>query len=166
MASLLNLPIDELKITPDFLRELHKDAFEELFPSWAGQYRDRNVTVGKHTPPPHYEVPTLVRQYCDDLDARLASMGPAPPVSDLLLEALAFAEGRFLTIYPFYDFNGRVARMLLFALLVRLELPPVQLVPIDSEKAAYLSALSEYDVRHWQPLVEIWRKRFEGGGNK
>lgn len=116
MASLLNLRGADLKITPDFIRKLHKDAFEELFPAWAGQYRDRDVTVGKHVPPPHYEVPVLVRQYCDDLDARLVSLGPAPPVTDVLLEALAFAEGRFLFIHPFYDFNGRVARMLLFAL--------------------------------------------------
>jgi CRISPR-associated endonuclease/helicase Cas3 len=81
-------------------------------------------------------------------------------VSNVLLEALAFAEGRFLTIHPFYDFNGRVARMLLFALLYRLELPPVQLVPDDAQKPGYLAALSEADTCNWQPLVEIWRRRF------
>lgn len=62
--------------------------------------------------------------------------------------------------------DGRVARMLLFALLYRLELPPVLLVPVATEKAAYLSALSGADMRHWQPLVEVWRKRFAGGGKK
>ena len=76
------------------------------------------------------------------------------------LEALAFAEGRFLFIHPFYDFNGRVARMLLFSLLYRLELPPVRLVPVDGGKVDYLSALSESDKSNWQPLVEIWRGRF------
>lgn len=163
MASLLVLSPDKLRITPDFIRKLHKDSFAELFPLWAGQYRDRDVTVGKHVPPPHYEVPVLVRQYCDDLDARLASLGPTPPVTDVLLEALAFAEGRFLYIHPFYDFNGRVARMLLFALLYRLELPPVRLVPEDTQKTDYLSALSESDKRHWQPLIEIWRERLGAG---
>jgi CRISPR-associated endonuclease/helicase Cas3 len=165
MDSLLNSRPDELRITPDFIRKLHKDAFEELFPSWAGQYRDRDVSVGKHVPPPHYEVPVLVRQFCDDLDARLLSLGPAPPVTDVLLEALAFAEGRFLFIHPFYDFNGRVVRMLLFALLYRLELPPVRLVPNDAEKPGYLSALAESDKLHWQPLIEVWRERL-GIGEK
>ena len=56
--------------------------------------------------------------------------------------------------------------MLLFALLYRLELPPVLLVPVATEKAAYLSALSGADMRHWQPLIEIWRKRFAAGGKK
>ena len=54
--------------------------------------------------------------------------------------------------------------MLLFALLYRLELPPVKLVPDDAEKAEYLAALSESDKCHWQPLVEIWRRRFKIGG--
>jgi CRISPR-associated endonuclease/helicase Cas3 len=78
MASLLNLRSADLTITPDFILKLHQNAFEELFPAWAGRYRDRNVTVGKHIPPSHYEVPYLVRQYCDDLEARIAAPGPAP----------------------------------------------------------------------------------------
>jgi CRISPR-associated endonuclease/helicase Cas3 len=161
MASLLGIAPVDLRITPDFVRKLHREAFEGLFPAWAGQYRDRDVTVGKHTPPPHYEVPVLMRQYCDDLDARLTALGPAPPLTDGLLETLAFAEGRFLFIHPFYDFNGRVARMLLFALLYRLELPPVKLVPEEAGKAEYLAALSESDKGNLQPLMEIWRGRFK-----
>ena len=67
MASLLTRETSGLNITPEFVRSLHKDAFGELFPSWAGNYRDRNVIVGKHTAPPYYEVPSLMRQYCEDL---------------------------------------------------------------------------------------------------
>jgi len=37
--------------------------------------------------------------------------------------------------------------------------------PMMREKADYLSALFESDKRPWQPLVEIWRKRF-GAGEK
>ena len=50
MASLLEQPPDEIKITPDFICKLHKDAFEYLFPAWAGCYRDRDVTVGTYNP--------------------------------------------------------------------------------------------------------------------
>ena len=77
-----------------------------------------------------------------------------------MLEALAFAEGRFLSIHPFLDFNGRIARMLLFALCYRLELPPVELVPTHKEeKKKYFSALSEGDRLNWQPLIEVWKQR-------
>jgi len=159
MALLLDRAPAELRVTPEFIRDLHKRAFEELFPAWAGHYRDRNVTVGKHKPPAYYEVPTLMRQYCDDAEQRLSSVGLKPPITDVLLEALAFTEGRFLTIHPFADFNGRVARMLLFGLSYRLDLPPVELVPDEKSKTEYLSALSAADKHNWLPLIEIWRQR-------
>jgi fido (protein-threonine AMPylation protein) len=41
MAHLLNQKPDDLKVTPEFICSLHKNAFGELFPSWAGRYRDR-----------------------------------------------------------------------------------------------------------------------------
>jgi len=162
MVHLLNQKPDDLKVTPEFICSLHKDAFGELFPSWAGRYRDRNVTVSKHTPPPYFEVPVLMRQYCEDLESRLTTMGEKPPVTDILLETLSFAEGRLLSIHPFLDFNGRVARMLLSALLYRLDLPPVHLVPTEgneNEKMEYLNALSEADYFNWPPLMHVWRKR-------
>ena len=169
MASLLEQSPEELKITPEFICSLHKDAFGELFPSWAGRYRDRDVTVGAYNPPPYYEAPVLTRQYCDDVEFRLSSLGSRPTITEVLLETLAFAEGRLLSIHPFPDFNGRVTRMLLFALLYRLDLPPVPLVPDEKnpdEKEAYLKALSEADHMNWQPLVEIWQKRFGMGETK
>lgn len=166
MASLLDKSPDELRVTPEFIHKLHKDAFEELFPSWAGSYRDRDVVVGIYNPPPYFEVPVLIRQYCDDVEFRLSSLGIKPQVNEPLLEALAFAEGRLLSIHPFRDFNGRVTRMFLFALLYRFDLPPVQLVPDEKDekgKKEYLDALSKADSMDWQPLMEVWRKRFEIG---
>jgi len=162
MAFLLEHPADELKITPEFICKLHRDAFEEFFPSWAGHYRDRDVTVGTYNPPPYYEVPILMRRYCDDVEFRLSSLEIKPQVNDIFFEALAFAEGRLLSIHPFLDFNGRITRMLLFALLYRLDLPPVQLVPDEKDekgKKEYLDALAEADVMDWQPLIGIWKKR-------
>jgi CRISPR-associated endonuclease/helicase Cas3 len=162
MASLLNKNAAELLITPEFICSLHRDAFKALSPGWAGKYRARNITMGKHTPPPYYEVPLMVRQYCEDLEARLSALGAAPAVSNILLETLAFAEGRFLSIHPFLDLNGRVARMLLFALCYRLELPPLELVPAEQEeKKIYFYALSEGDKLNWEPLIEIWRQRLK-----
>lgn len=160
MASLLNYNPAEIKTTSEFICKLHKNAFGELFPDWAGRYRDRDVTVGKHTPPPSFEVPVLMRQYCEDVESRLSFIGSNPSVTDILFETLAFAEGRLLSIHPFLDFNGRIARMLLFALLYRLNLPPVSLVPEEEDKAEYLKALSEADRFNWHPLIGIWENRF------
>jgi len=163
MASLVNAKPDKLIVSPEFICRLHKDAFGELFPAWAGRYRNRDVTVGKHTPPHSFEVPVLMRQYCDDLESRLSSIGQTPAINNILLETFAFAEGWFLSIHPFYDFNGRVARMLLFGLLYRFDLPPIQLVPDEKDdkgKKEYLKALASADNLDWHPLIEVWKKRF------
>lgn len=39
MAEILNYRPDELIVTSEFICKLHKEAFGELFPSWAGKYR-------------------------------------------------------------------------------------------------------------------------------
>ena len=48
MAEIIDCKPTELTVTPDLICKLHKDAFGELFPSWAGRYRDRDVVVGKY----------------------------------------------------------------------------------------------------------------------
>jgi CRISPR-associated endonuclease/helicase Cas3 len=90
----------------DFLRALHAAIAGDLVPGWAGRWRTVAVQVGAHEPPPPHEVPLLVRLYTDDLAARLAHLDES-----VLLETLAFAEGRLLSIHPFLDFNGRVTRL-------------------------------------------------------
>ncbi len=99
-----------------------------------------------------------MRDYTLDLQARLPHAGEGDGA--LLLEFLAFAEGRFLTIHPFRDFNGRTIRLLLSELLRRLDLPEVHLAPEgEAERAAYLRALEAADAHDWTLLVEMWRER-------
>ena len=59
-----------------------------------------------------------------------------------IAELLAVADGRFQSIHPFRDFNGRVGRVLLVALLHVLNLPPIEIVPAEMAlRQAYLEAL-------------------------
>ncbi len=115
----------------DFLLELHQRICGDLVPDWAGRWRETEVRVGNLQPPLPHELPVLMRDYGLDLQARW--MAAALEVSDLTLEFMAFAEGRFLTIHPFRDFNGRTIRLFLTELLRRLDLPLVVLAP-EGEK--------------------------------
>lgn len=104
----------------------------------------------------------LVREYSLDLAARLSALAGA--LDDHLLEALAFAEGRLLSIHPFLDFNGRATRVWLREVIRRLGLPPVQLAPSQAaETSDYLAALSAADHDDWRGLIAIWRSRIEAG---
>ena len=139
--------------------EFHHRICHDLVPDWAGRWRSIEVRVGHLTPPPPHQVPVLMRDYGADLLARWPAAVAA--TGDLTLELLAFTEGRFLSIHPFRDFNGRTIRLFLLELLRRLDLPRVVLAPeSESERQAYFQALEAADSSDWQPLLHIWQHRF------
>jgi CRISPR-associated endonuclease/helicase Cas3 len=141
---------------------LHRRICGDLTPAFAGRWRTTDVLVGSHEPPPAFQVGQQMRDYVRDLAARLAHL-PAQP-DPLWLEALAFAEGRLLSIHPFTDFNGRVTRAFIDWLTRRLRLPDVDPTPDEGEATErYLAALRAGDRREWQPLMGIWRERLEKG---
>lgn len=147
-------PLDE-----SLLAEFHFRICGDLTPEWAGKWRTMAVAVGPLTPPAPHQLPMLMRDYTLDLQARW-EVASGENI-DLSLEFLAFAEGRFLSIHPFRDFNGRTIRVFLAELLRRLDLPVVNLAPeSEAGRAEYFSALEAADRRDWQPLIAIWKNRF------
>jgi CRISPR-associated endonuclease/helicase Cas3 len=148
-------PLDE-----SLLLDLHRNICGDLTPDWAGKFRATEVKVGLHSPPLPHQVPMLVRDYFADLNVRLAELSDGKET--LLLETLAFAEGRLLFIHPFVDFNGRATRLLLAEILRRQELPPVELVPSsDAARKIYIQALEAADRLDWTPLTKLWQERLE-----
>jgi len=151
----------EAALDDALLLQFHSLICGDLVPQLAG-WRRTHVAVGAHTPPDFFKVPALVREYGRDLRVRLSAAGEA---DGILLEALAFAEGRLLSVHPFADFNGRVTRVWLREILRRLNLPPVQLAPNEEPaRNEYLAALQAGDRNDWRPLTEVWKKRFEAPG--
>ena len=147
-------PLDD-----DLVLELHGRICGDLVPEWAGRWREIEVRVGNLTPPLPHEIAVLMRDYGRDVAARWDAA--AADGGELLLELLAFAEGRFLTIHPFRDFNGRTVRLFLTELLRRLDLPRVVLAPQDEPgRQAYFRALEAADGKDWRPLMGIWQERF------
>ncbi len=151
----------EAALDDALLLQFHSLICGDLVPQLAG-WRRANVAVGAHTPPDFFKVPALVRGYGRDLQVRLSAASEA---DGTLLEALAFAEGRLLSVHPFADFNGRVTRVWLREILRRLDLPPVQLAPnAEPARSQYLAALRAADRNDWRLLMEVWKKRFEAPG--
>ncbi|MBI4026459.1 MAG: Fic family protein [Verrucomicrobia bacterium] len=143
----------------DLVLDLHRAICADLVPEWSGRWRNVAVTVGRLTPPQPHELPMLMRDYGLDLQARWQDA--AVSLSDRTLEILAFAEGRFLSIHPFCDFNGRTIRVFLLELLRRLDLPRVELAPqTEAGRVEYFAALEAADRGNWQFLIAIWKSRF------
>ncbi len=148
-------PVDD-----HFILHLHQRICGDLVPEWAGKWRDIEVCVGNLHPALPHQIPMLMRDYALDLQARwnVASSD----LSSLTLELLAFAEGRFLTIHPFRDFNGRTIRLLLTEIVRRLELPKVTLTAEgDEARRSYFLALEAADQVDWTPLVQLWQQRID-----
>ena len=141
------------------LLEFHGRICGDLIPEWGGRWRTIEVRVGNLRPPAAFAVAQQAREYCLNLQARFPDAARA--VSELTLEFLSFAEGRFLSIHPFADFNGRTIRVFLLELLRRLDLPRVPLAaPAGKKRADYFAALEAADQNDWRALMEIWRRRF------
>lgn len=70
-----------------------------------------------------------------------------------LPEALAEVHNHFERVHPFLDGNGRVGRLCLNLVLVRLGYPPI--VILKEQRAAYLRAMQQADVGEYGPLGEI-----------
>jgi CRISPR-associated endonuclease/helicase Cas3 len=154
---------DARAIDEQLFLDLHQQICGELTPAFSGRWRRQEVVVGQHYPPLPHLVAQHMRDYVLDLQARIASL--PHEADDRLLELLAFAEGRLLSIHPFTDFNGRTTRVFIDWLTRRLQLPDVDPTP-DAGVATdhYLDALRAADQRHWQPLMAIWRDRLVQGG--
>lgn len=158
LARLLKTPPHEIIITPEWLCRKHQELAGHLFPEWAGRFRTTNVMVGTLEPPAYYKVPLLVHSFCDDLAERLRHVdeGNLPDIAAFL----AWVDWRFQWVHPFKDFNGRIGRLALAALLYKLALPPVETAPTDPERRReYLEALRAGDAGNLDPLQKLWIRR-------
>jgi len=162
LETIIQASPDQLTFSPEWICTQHKTLAGALFPEWTGRYRDINLQVGSHTPPPFYEVPTFMRSFCDDLTERLHHMVTGATQLREYAELLAWVDWRFQWIHPFQDFNGRIGRVLLAALLYKLTLPHVETAPLDPEnRRVYLESFRMADRGDLEPLTFLWLRRLD-----
>lgn len=105
--------------SPDFILELHRQFYRHVPDSLkavkdnsgtvtdrvvAGNWRKRDVEIGRHLAPGHESLPSLMTRFCEQYQ-------PARYGGDQKLIAIVCAHHRFLWVHPFLDGNGRVARL-------------------------------------------------------
>lgn len=137
-----------IKITPQLICQLHKISFGWIFPNWAGKYRTIQVTISGKETPPYYKIPEMIVNLCEDLEERLNRL-PSPEVKKFItqvVELLAWFQHTFVFIHPFQDYNGRTARMLTILLLLKLELPTIEIrAEKGSDRKRYITAMQKAD---------------------
>ena len=107
---------DSQQITPSFIREVQKIVVTDLKhdgSKWPGDWRSCPVHIKKsdHKPPNHIEIPRLIQELCDYIaDGNDNKM-------DII--KIALAHHRLAAIHPFDNGNGRTARLVTYAMLIK-----------------------------------------------
>lgn len=149
--------ISKQEITPDLILAIHKEAFGWIFPDWAGKYRTIRVEFsGKEAVLPH-QIPELIANLCADLQERLKHLNTQDEdFINHVVELLAWFQHRFVWIHPFQDYNGRVARMLTILILLKLNLPPVEIkAETGQDRKKYLESMYAADEGNYEKLENL-----------
>jgi Fic family protein len=103
----------------EFCRRLPEELLVARHPSTGrevivvpGEFRDGDVEVGRHLPPAAAEIPRFIERMEEAYE-------PSRLLPTRRLIAVAAVHHRLLWVHPFYDGNGRVARLVAHAMLLR-----------------------------------------------
>jgi hypothetical protein len=140
--------IHALAMTPVWQVAPHPHATVSEAP---GMFREHDIHPfeGGMTPPSWPLVASRVQDWVDEVNAAELDVGGSEPFPELL----ARLHNSFEKVHPFIDGNGRVGRLLLNLLLVRLGYPPI--IVLKQQRPAYLAAMQKADGCDYGPLGEI-----------
>ena len=135
------------------IRNLQKLVVKETVSDIAGSYRTGNVIIGgaSHRPPDAFEVPNLMRNMVNWINASEKKMHP--------IEFAALAHHKIVHIHPFFDGNGRTARLLMNLLLMKAGYPLVVVLKNDRKK--YYQTLAQADGDNFSPFVNFIARAVE-----
>lgn len=137
------------EFSEEVICRLHQLFYSNQDAEHAGIYRDYQVfiTGTEYLPPVPEEVPDLMRQFVEELNAKRESLHP------VLLAA--YAHRRLVDIHPFKDGNGRCARLLMNLILVSRGYQIISIPPILRHE--YITAL-QISQRAAQPRDDEFNK--------
>lgn len=147
--------LHHIAMTPAWDVAPHPDAWDAEGP---GQFRchDFRLFVGGKAPSSWPEIPTQLDRWVDDVRASGARIMSGLALGRPLPDELARLHNGFERVHPFLDGNGRVGRLLLNLILVRLGHPPV--IVLKRQRDAYLSTIQRADVEDYAPLGKLIAK--------
>lgn len=124
----------DMIITEEIIKKLHKLFYQKIDADQAGQYRTIQVCISNidYIPPDPEEVPRLMQHLADQIYSSRTTLHP--------IELAAMAHKRLLDIHPFTDGNSKIARLLMNLILVNTGYSVVSISPIWQND--YINALS------------------------
>lgn len=135
------------------IKNLHQIILQETDKEWAGRYRNANVIIGgaDHTPPDALQVPNMMRDVIVWLNSQKNKLD--------IIELSALLHHKLVYIHPFFDGNGRTARLTMNLFLMQAGYPLVVIMKTDRKK--YYDVLDKADKGKYEPLVKFIAQSIE-----
>lgn len=156
LSRLLN-NLEEFDISELTIKNIHKSLMNNKF-AWDGEYKAELVgeyrnfpTVGSRLPffenkqyAPHYNLDIIMASYIDMFKSRFNAINNLQAEKHIITR-IAYFHNKFLNeIHPFADGNGRVCRIVIGAILMKNNCPPIFPKILDQEsQLEYISTIIE-----------------------
>ena len=151
--------IDETSIDQRFAAEdlcrVHRLWLEGIY-SWAGQYRQVNMSKDGFTFAAANQIPRLMKEF---EQGPLRSFTPCRMAgTDEQAHALGVVHAELILIHPFREGNGRCGRLLATLMALQAGLPPLDFGGIrGAAKQRYFAAIQAAIARDYAPIAAVFR---------
>lgn len=150
---------DEHRFTASDICEFHRIWLGSIY-TWAGEYRQVNVSKGNFMFAAAGRVPALMVEYERDVLSRCTPCRFA--TQEEVVSALAETHVELVLIHPFREGNGRVSRILSTLMALQGGLPLLDFSSIAGErKESYFAAVRAGLDRNCRPMERIFAEVIE-----
>ena len=125
-----SLATSRSSLTENEILDIHKIVLDNIEKEFAGRYRTGQVRIlgANFIPPNHLKVKEMICDLLQEVNENPAKLND--------IELFAQFHHRFVWIHPFFDGNGRTARLLMNLLFMRLGFPPA-IILFNNRKQYY-----------------------------
>lgn len=134
-------------ISENLIKNIHQIVVKKTEEEYAGRYRTGGVYIGgaDHVPPSAFQVPIEMEELVSWFTKERKKLHP--------IELAALLHHKLVYIHPFFDGNGRTARLVMNIVLMRKGYPLA--IVLRNDRAKYYRMLARADKGELEPLVKF-----------
>lgn len=134
-------------ISSKHLHEIHGMLLQKIEKEFSGRFRNMGVRItgANFTPPNALKVPELVDALLEEVECMVSWVHPVVKA--------AYFHHRFVWIHPYFDGNGRTARLATALLLMQAGYPPAFILVQDRKR--YYAALNAANTGNYEPFIRM-----------
>ncbi len=141
------------KLTEDIIKDIHKIILTKINDKEAGHYRKTNVRIlgAIKSPPSYFKIQNLMKEFINKIYQESKILHP--------IELAAKIHYGIAAIHPFFDGNGRTARLSMNLVLIQSGYPIT--IILNNDRKKYYSVLKKADLDDFSPFLNFIARMVE-----